>query len=103
MFQHLLVPTDGSALSDAAVRTAVTLATAFKARITGLHVMPELHVFTHRIDTLEDTQERYAQLAERHAEQYLAAVARAAQEAAVVCEVISVTHDQPDEAIIRAS
>lgn len=102
MFQHLLVPTDGSTLSETAVRTAVTLAKAFDARITGLHVIPEFHVFTHRIDMLEDTQERYAQLAERHAEHYLAWISRAAREAGLACETISVTHDHPYEAIIRA-
>ncbi|KWR91976.1 universal stress protein [Cupriavidus sp. IDO] len=101
MFKHILVPTDGSVLSDAAVRMAVTLAKAFEARITGLHVIPEFHVFTHRVDMLEDSQERYAQLAEMHAERYLAVVAQAAQEAAVACETISVTHDHPYEAIIR--
>jgi nucleotide-binding universal stress UspA family protein len=52
MFQHLLVPTDGSTLSEAAIRAAVTLAKAFEARITGVHVIPEFRVFTHRIDML---------------------------------------------------
>ena len=102
MFQHILVPTDGTALSDAAVRVAVALAKAFEARITGLHVIPEFHIFTHRVDMLEDSQERYAQLAEMHAERYLAVVAQAAKEAAVACEMITVTHNHPYEAIIRA-
>ncbi|MGX6570748.1 universal stress protein [Cupriavidus necator] len=102
MFQHLLVPTDGSTLSEAAIRAAVTLAKAFEARITGVHVIPEFHVFTHRIDMLEDTQERYAQLAEQRAEQYLAEISQAAQEAGLACEMISVTHNHPYEAIIRA-
>ena len=102
MFQHILVPTDGTARSDAAVRVAVALAKAFDARITGLHVIPEFHIFTHRVDMLEDSQERYAQLAEMHAERYLAVVAQAAKEAAVACEMITVTHNHPYEAIIRA-
>ncbi|KAI3600641.1 Universal stress protein family [Cupriavidus necator H850] len=102
MFQHLLVPTDGSTLSEAAIRAAVTLAKAFEARITGVHVIPEFRVFTHRIDMLEDTQERYAQLAEQRAEQYLAEVSQAAQEAGLACETISVTHNHPYEAIIQA-
>ncbi|MGH8789964.1 MAG: universal stress protein [Cupriavidus necator] len=101
MFQHLLVPTDGSARSDGAVRMAVTLAKAFQAKITGLHVIPEFRVFTHRIEMLEDSRERYAQLAERHAEQYLSVIAQAAKAETVTCDTISVTGDHPYEAIIR--
>src|SRR5258708_1093078 len=44
MFKHLLVPTDGSALSEAAIQMAVTLASESGANVTGLHVIPEFHV-----------------------------------------------------------
>ncbi|MGT2510305.1 universal stress protein [Cupriavidus basilensis] len=102
MFKHLLVPTDGSQLSEAAVRMAVTVARDFRAKVTGFHVIPEFRVFTHRIEMLEDTQERFAQMAEHHAEQYLGVIAQAAKEAGVECETVCVTGDHPYEAIIRA-
>ncbi|WP_316157587.1 universal stress protein [Cupriavidus sp. BIC8F] len=102
MFQHLLVPTDGSALSEGAVRVAVRLAKVLHAKLTGLHVIPEYRVFTHRIDMLEDTQERYAQLAEQHAEQFLGVIAQAAKDASVACDTICVAGDHPFEAIIQA-
>ncbi|MFM0007927.1 MULTISPECIES: universal stress protein, partial [Paraburkholderia] len=35
MFKHLLVPTDGSALSEVAVQMAVTLAAENDASVTG--------------------------------------------------------------------
>lgn len=41
MFKHLLVPIDGSKLSDKAVARAVELAKATGARITLTHVVPE--------------------------------------------------------------
>lgn len=41
MFHHILVPTDGSALSMKAVRAAVALAREMKSRVTGLYVMAE--------------------------------------------------------------
>lgn len=41
MYKHILVPTDGSALSMKAVRAAAGLARELKARITALYVMPE--------------------------------------------------------------
>ncbi|WP_042885369.1 universal stress protein [Cupriavidus necator] len=101
MFQHILVPTDGSALSEDAARMAVRLAKEFHGKLTGLHVLPEYRVFTHRINMLEDATERYAQLAEQHAEQYLGVIARAARDASVAYETICVTDDHPYEVIIR--
>lgn len=41
LYKHILVPTDGSALSRRAVRTAVALASTLGARITALYVVPE--------------------------------------------------------------
>ena len=40
-YKHMLVPTDGSALSRKAIRTAVALARTLGARITALYVVPE--------------------------------------------------------------
>ncbi len=102
MFQHILVPTDGSALSEEAARMAVRLAKVFHAKLTGLHVLPEVRVFTHRIEMLEDSMERYAQPAEQHAERYLGVIAHVARDASVAYEAICITGDHPYEAIIRA-
>ena len=40
MYQHLLIPTDGSKLSDRAAVAGVKLAAALGARVTGLFVAP---------------------------------------------------------------
>lgn len=40
MFEHILVPTDGSALSMDAVRQAIAFAGALGARITFFHAKP---------------------------------------------------------------
>jgi nucleotide-binding universal stress UspA family protein len=42
MFRHLLVPTDGSSISQQTVERAVSFAREGAARITFLHVQPEL-------------------------------------------------------------
>lgn len=42
MFRHLLVPTDGSTLSQQTVERAVSFARDCSARITFLHVQPEM-------------------------------------------------------------
>lgn len=40
MYKHILVPTDGSKLSDKAVREAMGLAAALKSKVTLFHVAP---------------------------------------------------------------
>jgi nucleotide-binding universal stress UspA family protein len=40
-FEHILVPTDGTAASRRAIRTAVKLAAESGARLTALYVVPE--------------------------------------------------------------
>lgn len=40
MYKHILVPTDGSNLSDKAVREAMGLAAALKSKVTLFHVAP---------------------------------------------------------------
>ena len=40
MYQHILVSTDGSKLSRKAIVTAVNLARAVGARVTGVYVIP---------------------------------------------------------------
>jgi nucleotide-binding universal stress UspA family protein len=40
MFKHILLPTDGSKLSDRAVKLGIRFAGRMKARVTALHVVP---------------------------------------------------------------
>ena len=39
MYKHILIPTDGSELSEKAVRNGITLASSLGAKITALTVM----------------------------------------------------------------
>jgi nucleotide-binding universal stress UspA family protein len=41
LFKHILVPTDGSALSLAAAERAIAIAAATRAKLTFFHAMPE--------------------------------------------------------------
>jgi nucleotide-binding universal stress UspA family protein len=43
MFKHILVPTDGSKLSQKAVKEAIELAKVTNARVTALHVYPKFN------------------------------------------------------------
>ena len=44
MYKHIMIPTDGSRLSDKAIRTAVELGRRLGAKITALHVVPPYNV-----------------------------------------------------------
>lgn len=103
MFKHLLVPTDGSALSAAAARMAVDVAQALDARITGIHVITSFHLLTYHSEMLADTRTDYARHARNHAEEYLAFVERLATDADVHCATTWVVNDHPYEAIISAA
>ena len=103
MFKHILLPTDGSALSKMAVQQGVALAKALGARVTGLHVSPEFHVVTYRAEMLEDTENQYMQDSQRYAAEVLAEVQREAQASGVACETVVVVSDHPHEAIIRTA
>jgi nucleotide-binding universal stress UspA family protein len=103
MFKHILVPTDGSPLSDAAVDHAVELAKAIGAKITGLHVIPEFHTFTYHTEMLEDTREQFEKDSREHAAKFLTKIERAAKESGVECRTMHVSHDRPYEAIIDAA
>jgi len=41
IFQHILLPTDGSKLSDKAAKQAIKTAKELGAKITAIHVMPD--------------------------------------------------------------
>ena len=100
MFKHLLVPTDGSELSEAAIQMAVTLAKESGAKVTGLHVIPEFHVLAYGVEMLADTEERFIQVTRQHAEDFLSVIAKAAGQMGVECDTVATTHAHAHEAII---
>ncbi|CAE6747546.1 TRAP-T-associated universal stress protein TeaD [Paraburkholderia domus] len=103
MFKHLLVPTDGSALSGAAIQMTITLAVENGARITGLHVIPEFHVLAYGSEMIADNEERIIQSARQRADDYLGVIRRAAAEAGVECNTVSMNRAHPYEAIISVA
>lgn len=103
MFKHILLPTDGSPVSDHTIHESVALAKRLGAKITGVHVLPEFHTFTYNTEMVANTRERYAEDFSAHARQYLDRIAREATEADVPCETTLLTSDHPYEAILRAA
>lgn len=103
MFKHILLPTDGSSLSEVAIQNGIKLAKSINARVTGIFVRPEFHVVTLRTEMLNETKAQYAEASRARAEQYLAVIEKAARDAGVTCETVSATGDQPHKAIIDAA
>jgi nucleotide-binding universal stress UspA family protein len=103
MFTHILVPTDGSARSEEAIRMAVALAGESGAKLTGLHVIPAFHVLTYSPTMLTGTEGEFLKIARQHAEDYLATVTKTAAQAGVECETVAMAHAHPYEAIISAA
>ncbi len=105
MFKHILVPTDGSELSRATASRAVSFAKEAGARITVFFAKPEYPIAYFGEGALIDptTPEKFAELADQQASEYLTDVQKQCQEAGVECNSISVTSDVPYEAIVEAA
>jgi nucleotide-binding universal stress UspA family protein len=103
MFKHILLPTDGSPLSEAAIQQGVRFAKSINARVTGLCVMPRQHTVFCDAEIPAEALEQAARRRRDLAEVYLAVLEKAAKEAGVVCEVVYEPNDLPYEAIIRVA
>jgi nucleotide-binding universal stress UspA family protein len=105
MFRHILVPTDGSELSQETVRQAVTFAREAGATITAFYAKPEYPVTYYGEGVLIDTTspEKFAELAETQAQEILGHVTDLCQEAGVPCNKATTTSDVPHEVIVEAA
>ena len=103
MFKHILLPTDGSSLSEAAIHKGIQFSKSIGARVTAFYAMPEFHIFTYKTEMLEDTKEQFARDSKAHAAKYLGVIEEAANEAGVACDTVLATSDEPYEAIIQTA
>jgi nucleotide-binding universal stress UspA family protein len=105
MYKHLLVPTDGSALSQRAARDAVRLAAAFGARITALFVAPPPTpvVYEDFIPASYMTTEDHKAAIAKAAAKFLGSIEREAAAAGVPFEGLQVTGEYPAEAIVETA
>lgn len=105
MYKHILLPTDGSILSELAVREAIAFAKDAGAAITGIHVIPQLKPEQLQVWLHHDAgyAERQRMLFRKIAEEYLAFIISHAQESAVPCFCKVVVADEPYQAIIETA
>jgi nucleotide-binding universal stress UspA family protein len=105
MYTHILIPTDGSKLSERAVEAGVRLARALGARVTGLFVAPPATpvVFKRFVPVGYVPPDEHAEMIERAAARYLGVIERAAKAAQVPCTVLKVTSDFPADTIVQVA
>ena len=106
MFKHILLPTDGSKLSDKAVRQAIKTAKALGAKITAIHVAPDYARYVSERYNVSavlaaPVKRKYQEEAAALSKEILDPVCAAATAAGVECAAVSATSDAPYEAIIK--
>ena len=105
MFKHILLPTDGSKLSNRAILTGIRFAGKIKARVTALHVVPEFRPFADEgfAPMSPALKKRLDDEARSRASKMLASVARLARSRKVRCATLTVASDLPYEKIIETA
>ena len=106
LFKHILVPTDGSDISDRAGNTAVALAQSTGARMTAMHVippylppMPDVATgFTYAM-----TEEEYERATREQSNEMLSRIKERATDCGVACDSAIVVDNSPWDAIIRTA
>ena len=105
MYKHILVPTDGSALSDKAVEAAIKLAKLAGARITAFHAVepyPLQSAYAAEASGVAELQpEIFTERSEEYAKRVLDAVASAAAAANVQCDTEYATSRSASQAIVN--
>ena len=104
MYKHILVPTDGSALSQKAVKAATELARGMKAKVTAVHVIPPYTppiVMDSAVAYTAISPTEYRKSTEREAQKMLDKVKATVEAKKVACDVAFVNDAQPWEAIIK--
>lgn len=105
MFKNILIPTDGSPLSQKAVVRGVALAKSLDAKVTGLFAAPPATpiIYRNSLPVGYATTEAHQKIIKNAADRHLGFVARAAKKAGVRYDGVCVTSDYPEDEILKAA
>jgi nucleotide-binding universal stress UspA family protein len=103
MFKNILIPTDGSALSQKAATRGVELAKALGASVTAFFAAPPATpiVYRNHLPIGFAQPGEHDQMIERAAAKHLDFIERATKKAGVKCESIHATSDYPEDDILK--
>ncbi|MGE0802472.1 MAG: universal stress protein [Lautropia sp.] len=100
MYHHIVIPTDGSPLSELAIDQGLELARSIGARLTLVTVIEPFRVFAVLPAEVAETRTDYLERMHEYANGLLAAGAAKAKAAGVIHDTRIVESDQPYRAII---
>jgi nucleotide-binding universal stress UspA family protein len=103
MFQHILLPTEGSALATSAVDRGIEFARKIGAKLTVLTIIERFHVMTLNPTELADSLTAYNRHAAEHAAKVLGDVEAKAKAAGVDIDAVVRTGESPWEEIDKAA
>jgi nucleotide-binding universal stress UspA family protein len=104
MFQHILIPTDGSELSYVAARAGIQLAKALQSRVTGFYAAPDYRLGLHEDSFPNHTASKeILEIWKPRADQHLGALGTLAKEAGVTYEGVWSMSHYPAQAIMQAA
>ncbi len=105
MFKHILLPTDGSELSDRAVKSGIEFAKKIKARVTAIHVVPEFRVIPDEsfVPLSPALKKRFEEESLKRAQKMLDKIAQRAKAGGVRCDTVSTASDLPYQQIIATA
>ena len=103
MYKQILIPTDGSPLSEAAITQGVALAKELHASITGVSVTPPFHVMAMEPMIITETPADWDKACQALAEGHLAVIRETAKAKGVPCETVHAVDDNPYRAIIETA
>jgi nucleotide-binding universal stress UspA family protein len=105
MFKHILIPTDGSKISNEAALAGVRLAKALGARVTALFAAPPATpvIYKAMLPVGYGTTQEHKKMTAKAADAYLGIVSKAARAAGVRCETVTLTSDFPADAIVATA
>ena len=103
MFKHILIPTDGSEISAAAIQSGVQFAKEMNAKVTGLTVTTPFHIMAvESISVLNDSQ-AYDTSAKARATRNLDVIKEAATNAGVEFDLVHASGEHPYEEIVKTA
>jgi nucleotide-binding universal stress UspA family protein len=105
MYRKILVPTDGSRLSDRAVREAARLAQVVNAKLVLFHALPEMRqpIYSEGSSTVLASRQRVRKAAASRARRILAAAAKKAAAVGLSASKDYAAGSSPHDAIVAAA
>jgi nucleotide-binding universal stress UspA family protein len=103
VFQHILLPTDGSVASLGAARACIQFAAQVGARVTAVHVVPPLSLLTYEPIVTDKALKAYARNREERVRECLDPIAQLGRDASVPVTTVLLEGFEPYQAILAAA